>query len=51
MLKQKSQFPLRILNSVKDKVKALAKKNGESINKTGERLLIEALRARDKEGL
>ena len=45
-LEQKSQFPLRILNSVQDKVRALAKKEGTSINKMGEKLLIEALRAR-----
>lgn len=45
-LEEKSQFPLRILNSVQDKVRALAKKEGQSINKTGEKLLIEALKAR-----
>ena len=54
-LEQKSQFPLRILNSVKDKVRALAKQEGQSINKTAEKLLLKGLRydsdisAKDKE--
>ena len=47
-LDEKSQFPLRILNSVQDKVRALAKQEGQSINKTAEKLLIEALRAHAK---
>ena len=43
---KKSQFNRRILESVQDKVKAEAKRTGQSINKTTEKLLIEALRAR-----
>lgn len=42
----KSQFPLRILNSVQDKVRAEAKRTGQSINKTGEEMLLEAYKAR-----
>lgn len=45
-LETRSQFPLRILNSVQDKVRAEAKRTGQSINKTGEALLMEALNAR-----
>ena len=42
----KSNFTARVDNSVQDKVRALAKQEGQSINKTTEKLLIEALRAR-----
>ena len=42
----KSNFTVRVDNSVQDKVRALAKREGQSINKTAEKLLIEALRAR-----
>lgn len=45
----RSQFNRRILESVQDKVKAEAERTGQSINKTAEALLIEALRARDKD--
>ena len=42
----KSPFTVRIDNSVQAKVRALAKAEGQSINKTAEKLLLEALRAR-----
>ena len=42
-------FTIRALGSVKAKVKREAKRTGQSINKTAEKLLIEALRARDKD--
>jgi len=42
----RSQFNRRILESVQDKVKAEAARTGDSINKTAENLLLEALRAR-----
>jgi len=42
----KSNFTVRIDNSLQKKIKELAKQEGQSINKTAEKLLIEALRAR-----
>lgn len=49
-LEQRSQFPLRILNSVQDRVRAEAKRTGQSINKMGEELLLDALNARREQG-
>ena len=46
MTGDKSNFTAYISESVQDKVKAEAKRTGQSINKTTEKLLIEALRAR-----
>lgn len=42
----KSNFTLRILESVKERVQSEAKQEGTSINKIGETLLLEALNAR-----
>lgn len=49
MLDEKTQRNIRILTSVQDRVKAKAEKEGQSINLMYETLLIEALRARDKD--
>ena len=40
----KSPFTVRIDNSVQEKVRALAKQEGQSINKTAEKTIIKGLR-------
>ena len=44
-LSQKSSFSIRILTSVKDRIRAKSKKSGESINSIAERWLILGERA------
>ena len=54
-MSEKSNFTAYIAESVQDKVKAEAKRTGQSINKTTEKLLLKGLRydsdisAKDKE--
>ena len=45
VLSQKSSFTVRILTSVKDKVRAESKRTGESINSIVERRLLESYKA------
>jgi len=46
MLNPKSSFTVRILTSVKDKVRAESKHTGESINSIVERRLLESYKAK-----
>ena len=47
-LSTKSSFSVRILTSVKDRIRAESKRTGESINSIVERRLIESYKAQEK---
>jgi len=47
-LSTKSSFSVRILTSVKDKVRAESKRTGESINSIVERRLLESYKVQEK---
>ena len=48
MLNQKSSFSLRVLTSIKERIRARSKKTGESINSIAERALILGMREIEK---